>query len=118
MKIEKFEDLTFWQESIDISAEIFKILDQTKDLVFKTKICDTVITISSEIAKWFDKRFDQIEYINHLNEAISVNTSLRSILYIGKNLWYFKEDDFTKIYDKSVSVSKMIWWFIKSFKKD
>ena len=51
MKIEKFEDLTFWKESTDISTEIYKIFDGNKDTCFKNQICEASTLIGSNIAQ-------------------------------------------------------------------
>ncbi|EKE26882.1 MAG: S23 ribosomal protein [uncultured bacterium (gcode 4)] len=118
MKIEKFEDLTFWKESIDISTEIYKIFEWNKDTCFKWQICEISTLIGSNIAQGFERRFEVEEFKKYLHNASLYNSALRSILYIWKDLWYIIDQDFQKLYDKSVSVSKMIWGFFKTFKKD
>ncbi|MDD2487346.1 MAG: four helix bundle protein [Candidatus Gracilibacteria bacterium] len=118
MKIEKFEELTFWKESIDTSVDIFKIFEGSKDLSFKNQITEMSVSVGSNIAHGFERRFETDEFKNYLYNAIGSNTVLRSMLYIGKDLGYISEDEFQKLYDRSVGISKMIGGFIKTFKKD
>lgn len=118
MKIEKFEDLTFWKESIDISTDIYKLFDWSKDICFKDKVCEASTLIWSNIAQGFEGRFETDEFKSYLHKATSLNSALRSMLYIWKDLWYIAESDFQRLYDKSVSISKMIWGFLKTFKKE
>jgi four helix bundle protein len=51
MKVEKFEDLTFWKESIDLSTEVFKILEGNKDLSFKNQFTQASVAISANIVQ-------------------------------------------------------------------
>jgi hypothetical protein len=41
---------------------------------------------------------------------------LRSMLTLGKRLWYINDISFHKMYGEAKEISKLIWWLIKSLK--
>lgn len=113
MKVDKFEELTFWQKAIDLSVDIYNILSANKDFWYKNQIERAVISISNNIAEWFERKSNK-EFKQFLYIAKWSNWELRSMLYIWNKLWYINKNEFSKLYDKSINISKMIWWFIKS----
>lgn len=59
MKIEKFEDLEIWQNSIEVIPLIYKITYKEKisrDFGFKDQIRRAVISISNNIAEGFERQ--------------------------------------------------------------
>lgn len=59
MKIEKFEDLEIWQNSIEVIPLIYKMTYKEKisrDFGFKDQIRRAVISISNNIAEGFERQ--------------------------------------------------------------
>lgn len=38
MKIERFEDIISWQKALELTVEIYKIFEQSKDFSFKDQM--------------------------------------------------------------------------------
>lgn len=114
MKIEKFEDLTFWKESVELSGEILRMSAGISSETLKNSLVESSLSISWAIAQWFERRFWPNEFKNWLYDAKWSNSELRSLLHIWKEMWYISEDDFDKAQEKSLQISKMIWGFLKT----
>jgi len=56
MKIEKFEDLEVWQESVELSIEIYKELKDSRDYSSRNQIQRAAISIPSNIAEGYDRQ--------------------------------------------------------------
>lgn len=64
-KIEKFEDLNVWKESMCLSVELYKSLKDCKDYGFRDQIQRSAISIPSNIAEGFERQSNK-EFIQFL----------------------------------------------------
>lgn len=111
--VSNFEDLTFWIKSKDLAVGIYKIFDNNKDFWFKDQIQRAWISISNNIAEWFERKSNK-EFRQFLFIAKWSCGELRSMLIIWKELWYINNDDYCRLYNLSLEISKMLYGFIKT----
>ena len=84
-KIEKFEDLEVWKESISLATEIYTILKGCKDFSLKDQMQRAVVSISSNIAEGFERNSNK-EFIQFLYFAKASCGELRTQLYIASKI--------------------------------
>jgi len=64
-KIEKFEDLNVWKESMRLSANTYKALKLCKDFGLRDKMQRASVSIPSNISEGFERESNK-EYIRYL----------------------------------------------------
>jgi four helix bundle protein len=119
MKIQKFEDLPVWQESIDLGKEIYLLTSSgrfEKDYSFKDQIRKAVISISSNIAEGFE-RSNNNEFIRFLLIAKGSLGEVRSQLYFAFVLEYINRQSFDNMNSRLELLAKQIGSFISYLKK-
>jgi len=97
-KIQKFEDLNVWKESVKLSVNIYKALKNCKDFGLRDQIQRSAVSIPSNISEGFDRKANK-EFIQFLYIALETGTIDKSI---GK--------DFI---DKSKMISAMLYKLIQ-----
>ena len=56
MKIEKFEDLVSWLKALELTVQIYKTFEQSKDFGFKDQIQRASVSIMNNIAEGFERK--------------------------------------------------------------
>lgn len=82
-KIEKFEDLTIWQESLEIAVNVYNDLKGCKDFGLRDQIQRSSVSIPSNIAEGFDRQSNN-EFIRFLKIAKGSCAELRTQLMIAE----------------------------------
>jgi four helix bundle protein len=116
MKIEKFEDIKSWQKGQEIARIIHKYFWSCKDYSFKDQIERVCISISNNIAEWFERKTNN-ELFYFLFIAKWSCAEVRSMLYLAQDYWYISSEDFENLYNLSIEISKLLSAFITSIKK-
>lgn len=111
MTIESFEDITAWKKSKDITVRIYDKLESSKDFGFKDQIQRCAVSVMNNIAEGFERQSDK-DFKRFLYIAKGSCGELRSMLSLGKELNYFSNDDYKKLYSDTVEVSRMLSGFI------
>lgn len=112
MKIEKFEDIIAWQKSKNLSLDIYEILKNNQDFGFKNQIQRATVSVMNNIAEGFERRGDK-EFKHFLFISKGSCGEVRSMLYLALSLRYITKDDFEKLYNLSIEISKLLSGFIK-----
>lgn len=107
-----FEDLVSWQKSKELAVIIYKLFKDNKDYWFKDQIQRAWISISNNIAEWFERQTNK-EFKQFLFIAKWSCGEVRSMLSIWKELWYIDDDNYRQLYNLSIDISKLLTWFIK-----
>lgn len=115
MKIERFEDSLVWKKSKDLTLEMYKDFKDCRDYSFRDQVCRAVVSIMNNIAEGFEKGTDK-DLAKFLFIAKGSSGETRSMLYLARDLGYLEENEFKRLYELSVEISKMLWGFIKSLK--
>lgn len=113
MKIEKFEDIISWQKSRVLTLQIYSIFRTLKDYSFKDQIQRASISIMNNIAEGFERKSNK-ELIQFLYIAKGSCAEVRSMLLLGKDLKYLNIDEYKKLNDLSLDISKLLSGFIKT----
>ncbi len=111
-KIEKFEDLKVWQNSVILCTCIYKLLKECKDYSFRDQICRASVSVASNIAEGFERQHNK-EFIQFLFIAKGSAGEVRTQLYLGKELGYLKETDYEQLYKTILLISGQLFKLIK-----
>ncbi len=115
---EKFEELEVWKLSMELCANIYELTNNTlfaKDFGLKDQIRRSSISIPSNISEGFE-RDSKNQFIYFLTISKGSCGELRTQLKIARSLNYLSEEDFEKINEKCLSVSKQLSGFINYLK--
>jgi len=113
MKIEKFEDILSWQKSRKLTITVYEIFKETKDFGFKNQIERASVSIMNNIAEGFERKSNK-EFKYFLFVAKGSCAEVRSMLYLAKDLNKINENEFTKLYNLSLEISKLLSGLIKT----
>ena len=117
-KIKSFTDLDVWKEGNKLVLQIYEITKEfPKEEIFglTNQIRRAVVSITSNIAEGFN-RASYKEKLQFYYITIGSLAELQNQLYIAKQLNYIKADEFKKIAELTVIVSKLMNGLIKSIK--
>ncbi len=110
-KIEKFEDLTVWQEAMDLAEMVYKAMKNCKDYGFRDQIQRSSVSVPSNIAEGFDRQTNK-EFIQFLYIAKGSCSELRTQLYLAKRFEYINENEIPALIELSKKVSSMLFKLI------
>jgi len=113
MKIEKFEDIISWQKSRILTLHIYQILKSSKDYSFRDQIQRASVSIMNNIAEGFERKTNK-EIIQFFYIAKGSCAEVRSMLLLGKDLKYISDNEYIKLNDLSLDISKLLSGFIKT----
>ena len=113
MKIDKFEDILAWQKSKVLTLKVYTSLSNLKDFAFRDQICRASVSIMNNIAEGFERKSDK-EFKHLLFIAKGSCGEVRSMLYLAKELNYFKDKEYLYLLNMSIEVSKMLSGLIKT----
>jgi four helix bundle protein len=119
MIAKRFEDLIFWQRSRELSQLIYSCTKTGKfctDFGLKDQIQRSSVSVMSNIAEGFGRGSNK-EFIQFLFIAKGSLAEVQSQLYVALDQGYIDEHIFTKAYEKSSEVCKLINAFISSLEK-
>jgi four helix bundle protein len=108
-----FEDLLFLKKSKELAIIIYNIFKFNKDYWFKDQIQRAWISVSNNIAEWFERQTNK-ELKQFLYISKRSCWEVRNMIIIWKELWYISNDDFLNIYNLTIEISKMLSWYIKN----
>ncbi|TSC87524.1 MAG: S23 ribosomal protein [Microgenomates group bacterium Gr01-1014_7] len=117
-KISSFTDLIAWKEAHNLVLMIYRITDrfprqELYSLIDQMRRC--AVSISSNIAEGFSRQTKK-EKLQFYYMAKGSLTELQNQLLVARDVGYLPKEDFNKIAEQSVQVSKLINGLIKSLK--
>jgi four helix bundle protein len=118
-KIQKFEDLEIYQNTLDLTVLIYQITTTgklAKDYGLKDQLTRAAISISNNIAEGFeyDNRKDFIKFFRYSKGSAG---EVRNMLNLLKRIDFIGSDTYNILYDKVVSLSKQLYGFIQYLRK-
>lgn len=113
MKAEKFEDIMSWQRAKILTLEIYKTFANQKDFSFKSQIQRASVSIMNNIAEGFERKTNN-EFTQFLYIAKGSAAEVRSMLYLALELKYITDEQYNKLYDEVIIISKLISNLIKT----
>ena len=113
MIIKRFEDIIAWQKAQILSLLIYTLMNANKDWGFRDQIQRASVSIMNNIAEGFERRTNK-EFIVFLYVAKGSCGEVRSMLYIGRELNYVSQNQFTQSWQLATEISKIISGLIKT----
>ncbi len=111
-KIEKFEDLEIWKDSMLLAKEIYDSFSKCKDVSFRDQIQRVAVSIPSNIAEGFERQSNK-EFIQFLFIAKGSCGELRTQLYLANALGYLTKEQSEEYLEQSRKISAMIYKLIQ-----
>lgn len=114
-KFKSFEDINSWQKSRIFNKKIYLITENSnfkKDFDFARQIRRASLSISSNIAKGFERNTDK-EFVYFLYVAKASAGEVRSQLYLAFDLEYIIKEEFEMLLESVTEISKLLSGFIK-----
>ncbi len=114
-----FKELLVWQKSIDFVTEIYKITETfPKDETFglKSQIRRASVSIPSNIAEGNSRR-SKPDYLQFLKISRGSCAEVETQLIISRNLNFLKEENYQKLNQDIIEISKMLNGLINSLKE-
>jgi four helix bundle protein len=109
-KIERFEDIVSWQKGRELNRLIYKATKAgafAKDFGFRDQIRRASVSVTSNIAEGFERGGDK-EFIQFLSDAKGSCGEVRSQLYLALDEEYISKEQFAKLYDMTMQISRLI----------
>lgn len=116
LKVKSFTDLHAWKEGHRLVLTIYKLTKEfpkEEKFVLVDQLRRCAVSITSNIAEGFS-RFGKADKKHFYRIALRSLTELQNQLLISKDLEYITKEDFQKLAEITVKVSKMINGLIKS----
>lgn len=113
MKIEKFEDITAWKKSKELTLLVYKTFGSCKDFSFKSQIERASVSIMNNIAEGFERQTNK-EFRNFLYISKGSCGEVRSMLSLAFELKYITMEDMRTLSNMSIEISKILSGFIKT----
>ena len=116
-KIEKFEDLVVWQNSMRIATEIYKTLKGSHDYGFRDQIQRAAVSIPSNIAEGYERQSNK-EFIQFLFIAKGSCGELRTQIYLGIELELIDKEKGKEMLQQTREISAMLYGLIQTRKRN
>lgn len=93
-KVKYFEDLYIWQRAQELTKNLGKIFydNSFKNRSFQDQIMRASISISNNIAEWFEQKTNK-DFAKYLYIAKGSCSEVRSMLYLAKEFAYVQSSD-------------------------
>ena len=118
-KVQKFEDLTIFQNARKLTKDIYTITKQddfAKDVRFVQQIHASAGSIMDNIAEGFERDGNR-EFSNFLYIAKGSCGEVRSQIIRASDVGFIDKETAKRLYEDSLSLSKSIATLITSLKK-
>lgn len=119
IKIDKFEDLIAWQKARELAREIYDVTSRgefAKDYGLRDQIRKAVVSIMSNIAEGFD-RGGRPEFHQFVVIAKGSCAEVRSQLYVAHDIGYISKEEFNRLNDMTLELSRILGGLRKSLDK-
>lgn len=113
MKFERFEDIIAWQKAKELSVNIYKTFDLSKDYGFREQIQRASISVMNNIAEGFERKSNN-EFKHFLFIAKGSCAEVRSMLIVASELNKIDSQQFKYLFNLSEEISKMLSGLIKT----
>lgn len=115
MAIQRFEEMKVWQDSRNLSKEIYNITKNRefkRDFGLRDQIQRASVSIMSNIAEGYERDSNK-ELIRFLKYSKGSVGEVRSLLYVALDQEYINSSQFDQLKHAATSISTQIANFIK-----
>ena len=117
-KIKSFTDLIAWKKGHQLVISIYRTTNnfpQKEIFALTNQMCRCAISITSNIAEGFSRKGTK-EKIQFYHMSLGSLTELQNQLLIARDIDYLPENEFIKLANQTVEVSKLTNGLIRSLK--
>ena len=114
-EIQSYRDLLVWQKSMALVTAIYAVTEKypsSEQYGLTNQTRRSAVSVPSNIAEGYGRNSTS-DYIRFLRIAGGSLYELQSQLEIARNLKFISPDDFTRLFDKSEEIAKMLIVLIK-----
>lgn len=115
-RIEKFEDLKVWQDSVKLARDIHKQLKDLRDFGYRDQIQRAGVSIPSNIAEGYERQSNK-EFIRFLYIAKGSCGELRTQIYLGIELGLIQEEKGKALLQHTREISAMLYGLTQARKR-
>ena len=115
MKVQSFEDLEVWKESMRLSIEIYNLLKNCNDFGLRGQMQRASVSIPSNIAEGFERQTNK-EFIQFLYIAKGSSAELRTQLYLAIQVQVIDKQVGLELIDKTKKIASMLYNLIQTRK--
>lgn len=111
-----FEELEVWQDSKQLTIEIYKMLSDVHDFDFKSQIQRASVSIMNNIAEGFDRNKNDDtnrSFVYFLNVSYGSCGEVRSMLYLAEELGYIDCEKSIALRNKCIMISNKLYALIQ-----
>ncbi|KPM46849.1 four helix bundle protein [Jiulongibacter sediminis] len=112
-KIESFEDLTVYQNGLQLAIDLYKKLAHSKEYSLKDQIFRSAVSIPSNIAEGFEREYNK-EFIRFLRIVKGSSGELRTQIYIAEGIGIIEKETAMELVSKCKHISSMLRNLIKT----
>ena|SRR6266567_1971266 len=112
-KFETFEDIIAWQKSRILVVDIYQVFKNSKDYSFRDQIQRAAVSIMNNIAEGYERKGNK-EFVKFLYIAKGSCAEVRSMLYLALDLHCINKDEFEKMYQQAIEISRMLSGLVKT----
>ena len=116
-KIDKFEDLEVWKESMRFAVNLYQLLKECRDFSLRDKIQRAAVSIPSNIAKGYERKSNK-EFIHFLYISKGSCSELRTQLYLAIKTGSLDKNCGEECLETTRKISSMLVNLIKSRKEN
>lgn len=116
-KIEKFEDLKVWKDSIRLATDVYRQFKTLHDFGYRDQIQRAAVSIPSNIAEGYERQSNK-EFIQFLFIAKGSCGELRTQVYLGIELEYLDKEKGKLLLQQTREISAMLYGLIKTRKQN
>ena len=101
MRINRFEEIVAWQRARVLVGEVYGVMASgpgCRDFSFRDQICKASVSVMTNIAEGFSRR-SRLEFARFLDISRASAREVQSLLYVGRDLGYFDDQRFAKMFD-------------------
>jgi four helix bundle protein len=113
MKIERFEELHSWQKALELTVEIYKAFESSRDYGYKDQIQRASVSIMNNIAEGFERKSNK-ELLQFFYIAKGSAAEVRSMFILSLELKIINQEQYDKLMLLVTDISKLLSGFIKS----
>ncbi len=117
-KVERFEDLRFWQSARELVKEIYQLTKTerlARDFGLRDQLQRSAVSIMTNISEGF-ARYNRKDFMRFLNYAQSSAAELKSLLYIVQDSGWVSANTISNLQNNSEKVKSMILGLINYLK--
>jgi len=114
-RIEKFEDLMVWQESMTLATSVYELFTSCKDFGFRDQIQRATGSVPSNIAEGFDRQTNK-EFIKFLYISKGSLAEVSTQLYLSIKLNYIEKEEGNLLLENTRKISSMLFKLIETRK--